>query len=286
MDKYKKSSKMTILVFSVTFLICGIWLGAWFVASQDMSIIRNLTAQPLADVFSSVNALFAGLAFGGVIITIYLQLGELKDTRRELQSTAQANQKMAHRADEKFILELFQTYCSEYFQIIKNDSQKVLFSCVASKAYCDFLVSRLFAAEVLEFPESDAEKISALMGASDLQELKLLDQKARYKFDEIINFFTVLAGDDITNSMVKRCDFSYSFWRPLFWLVALSQNDRYKEHEEIRKYCVEPTFLTVVKKMDNIYGFTVFETHDEFREYFINHPKIKPFMDPNYCVTI
>ncbi len=185
-----------------------------------MSIIRNLTAQPLADVFSSVNALFADLAFGGVIITIYLQLGELKDTRRELQSTAQANQKMAHRADEKFILELFQTYCSEYFQIIKNDSQKVLFSCVASKAYCDFLVSRLFAAEVLEFPESDAEKISALMGASDLQELKLLDQKARYKFDEIINFFTV------------------------------------------------------------------FETHEEFREYFINHPKIKPFMDPNYCVTI
>ena len=61
MDKYKKSSKMTILVFSVTFLICGIWLGAWFVASQDMSIIRNLTAQPLADVFSSVNALFAGI---------------------------------------------------------------------------------------------------------------------------------------------------------------------------------------------------------------------------------
>lgn len=81
-------------------------------------------------------------------------------------------------------------------------------------------MSRLFAAEVLEFPESDAEKISALMGASDLQELKLLDQKARYKFDEIINFFTV------------------------------------------------------------------FETHEEFREYFINHPKIKPFMDPNYCVTI
>ena len=34
-------------------------------------------------------------------------------------------------------------------------------------------MSRLFAAEVLEFPESDAEKISALMGASDLQELKL-----------------------------------------------------------------------------------------------------------------
>ena len=102
MGKYKENSKVVALVSFVTVLICGIWIGAWFVASQEITIIKNLTTQPLSDVFNSVNALFAGLAFGGVIITIYLQLGELKDTRRELQNTAEANQKMAHRADEKF----------------------------------------------------------------------------------------------------------------------------------------------------------------------------------------
>lgn len=282
MAKYKENSKVVALVSFVTILICGIWIGAWFVAGQEVSIIKKLTTQPLSDVFNSVNALFAGLAFGGVIITIYLQLGELKDTRRELQSTAEANQKMAHRADEKFILELFQTYCSDYFQTVKNDSQKVLFSCVASKKYCNFLVSRLFAAGALPFPKEDANKIYHIMGAKELPELIQIDQKTRYKFDEIINFFTVLSGDESTTLMIKRCDFSYSFWRPLFWLVAISQHDRYTESTEIQKYCVEPTFLHVVKKMDCIYGFNPFECNKDFWDYFVEHPKIKPFMDSSY----
>ena len=127
MDKYKKSSKMTLLVFSVTFLICGIWLGAWFVASQEVSIIRNLTAQPLADVFSSVNALFAGLAFGGVIITIYLQLGELKDTRRELQSTAQANQKMVHRQMRNLFLNCFRRIAASISRLLRMIRKRFFF---------------------------------------------------------------------------------------------------------------------------------------------------------------
>lgn len=286
MSNHKENSKVVALVSFVTILICGIWIGAWFVASQDISIIKKLTTQPLSDVFNSVNALFAGLAFGGVIITIYLQIGELQDTRRELKSTAEANQKMAHRADEKFILDLFQTYCSEYFQTVKNDSQKVLFSCVASKKYCDFLVSRLFAAEALSFPKEDSNKIYNIMGAKEFTELIKIDQKSRYKFDEIINFFTVLSGDNSTTLMIKRCDFSYSFWRPLFWLVAINQHDRYVENEEIQKYCVEPTFLLVVKKMDLIYDFIPFECNKEFWEYFIEHPKIKPFMDSSYIENL
>src|SRR5687767_3677259 len=41
----------------------------------------------LGDMFGAVNALFSGLAFGGIIITILLQKEELKLQRKELRDT-------------------------------------------------------------------------------------------------------------------------------------------------------------------------------------------------------
>jgi len=64
-------------------MILGLWLGAWYVGTQQEGM-RTFTSQPLADVFSSINALFAGFAFCGVILTVYLQIQELQDTREVL----------------------------------------------------------------------------------------------------------------------------------------------------------------------------------------------------------
>ena len=141
MSNHKENSKVVALVSFVTILICGIWIGAWFVASQDISIIKKMTTQPLSDVFNSVNALFAGLAFGGVIITIYLQIGELQDTRRELKSTAEANQKMAHRADEKFILDLFKHIVVNIFKLLKMIHKKYFFRVWLVKNIVIFLLA-------------------------------------------------------------------------------------------------------------------------------------------------
>ncbi|PYE30037.1 hypothetical protein DFP83_1323, partial [Idiomarina fontislapidosi] len=59
----KKST--TLLLISVSSsMILGLWLGAWYVGTQQEGM-RTFTSQPLADVFSSINALFAGFAFCG-----------------------------------------------------------------------------------------------------------------------------------------------------------------------------------------------------------------------------
>ncbi|MFH5975381.1 hypothetical protein ACHM2L_16045, partial [Clostridium perfringens] len=81
MEQRLKRRTLLNVIMVVFALIVGIWIGAWYFGMQPL--MKQFTPQPLADIFSSVNALFAGLAFGGVILTIYLQIKELQETREE-----------------------------------------------------------------------------------------------------------------------------------------------------------------------------------------------------------
>lgn len=62
-----------------------------------------------------------------IVLPIWLQITELNETKDELKKTAEANEAMARAnvelarsADERAVLKMFQTYCSEYFQIVKT----------------------------------------------------------------------------------------------------------------------------------------------------------------------
>ena len=53
------------------------------------------------DLFGSINALFSGLAFLGVIIAILLQRKELKDQRKELELTRKVHEETTKILDEQ-----------------------------------------------------------------------------------------------------------------------------------------------------------------------------------------
>ena len=297
-----------LTVVAVIFLIIGIWIGAWWWASTPSPFIKGLTSQPLADIFSSVNALFAGLACAGVLITIYLQMRELAVTAEDLKTTAQANTataraisdtavangemaraslKVATHSDERSVLDLFQVYCSDYFQNVKDSSMSVLIPCVASKAYFDFVVSRFFVGEQLPFPQDCWERVSKVTYSKTYEEFITQEQRNRYKLDELINFFTLLTGRENAREIILRCDFSYSWWRPLFWMIASQQKRRFEEHPRIRAYATPLYFLGVVHKLDEIYGFEPFRSDAEMWDFVINHPKIRSYhLDPAHGTTL
>ncbi|WP_144445437.1 hypothetical protein [Comamonas sp. 26] len=291
-----------LAVVAVIFLIIGIWLGAWWWVATPSAFIKTLTSQPLADTFSSVNALFAGLACAGVLVTIYLQMRELAVTADDLKKTAEANTataraisdtasangemakaslKVAILADERSVLDLFQVYCSQYFQEVKNSSMSVLIPCAASKEYFDFVVSRFFVAEQLSLPPSCWERVSKVTYSKSYEEFIIQEQNHRYKLDELINFFTILTGRENAREIILRCDFSYSWWRPLFWMIASQQERRFIENPRVRVYATPLYFIEVVKKLDEIYGFQPFSSDVEMWDFIINHPKIKSYhLDP------
>ena len=297
MDKNKTSriNRGKFLVTAVACFIIGIWFGAWWWASELSRSLKDITTQPLADIFSSVNALFAGLATAGVVVTIYLQTREIQNTGDDVKTTAEAtaktaaalgktaeaNEKMADASlkmatyyDERSILDLYQIYCSDYFQSVKDSSMSVLIPCVASKSYFDFVVSRFFVAEQLPFPEDCWERVSKVSYCKSQDEFIKEEQRYRYKLDELINFFTVLTGRENSREIIKRCDFSYSWWRPLFWMVASRQKQRFESIQNIQKYATPLYFPDVVRELDAIYGYKPFSSEHEMWDFIISHPKI------------
>lgn len=77
---FKKNSLTIISICSILFvLIC--WFYTYQIFKNEDVTIRGT----FGDMFGGVNALFSGLAFCGIIITILLQSSELKLQREEIK---------------------------------------------------------------------------------------------------------------------------------------------------------------------------------------------------------
>lgn len=76
-------SKFTIISIMAILLVVGLWL-----INRQMLISNSPEVRgTFGDMFGAVNSVFSGLAFAGIIITIYLQREELKEQREELRLT-------------------------------------------------------------------------------------------------------------------------------------------------------------------------------------------------------
>ena len=88
----KKDSYMPLIYFLIGTTI--VWISAWRLIVLWIPLEMNdygeelpMTRGAFGDMFGSINALFSGLAFGGIIFTILLQRKELKLQRKELRDT-------------------------------------------------------------------------------------------------------------------------------------------------------------------------------------------------------
>ena len=84
MSKRKENDRsLSLIALLAIILIVGLWYLTYFLL-KDLQPEERGT---LGDMFGTVNALFSGLAFAGIIITILLQRKELKYQRDELRET-------------------------------------------------------------------------------------------------------------------------------------------------------------------------------------------------------
>jgi hypothetical protein len=275
----------------VFFGIFALWLFAWFIGFRPQ-LLKSITAQPLNDIFLSVNTLFAGLAFFGIIWTSFTQYKDLKESKKLMRETAVANgamasasERMAAHADEKMVLDLFQTYCSEYFQGVKDRSMNVLIASVRSQEYGAYVVSRFsVASQVTEPDPACFSKFVDIKGWGDWNEFLKNERPDRYKLDELINFFSLLVGISNAKDVIRGCDFSYSWWRPLLWMLAVEQELLYHANEQIRLYSTGRALNRIVKRLDAIYGFKSFRSYAETWAYISAHPKVVSYgLDPKYA---
>ena len=87
-DNIEEDSKLAPWLGIAVFFVLSLWFLNWILVTHFIpNEISNRGA--FGDMFGAVNALFSGLAFSGVIITIYLQTKELRLQREELRDTRQ-----------------------------------------------------------------------------------------------------------------------------------------------------------------------------------------------------
>jgi len=89
------------------------WLGLEKAFPLDSDFNERGT---FGDMFGSVNALFSGLALGGIIFSIFLQRSELRLQRKELKDT----RKEFSKQNETMTLQKFET---TFFNILRNHSE-------------------------------------------------------------------------------------------------------------------------------------------------------------------
>ena len=139
MSKKNKKEQDKLNTLIVIFLsIISIWVISIIILSNKF---ENWTERgTFGDSFGAINALFSGLAFGGIIYTILLQRKELKLqreeltlTRKELKRTANA-QELSNKFQSEQIrlsnIPIFQfetRKANQNFLLISNESGKVAF---------------------------------------------------------------------------------------------------------------------------------------------------------------
>jgi hypothetical protein len=81
----------------IFFASAGIIIGLWLLALWVVQILYGFpsNAGEFGDLFGSVNALFSGLAFAAIVVTLRVQMLELRQNTSELQNQANALQRQA-----------------------------------------------------------------------------------------------------------------------------------------------------------------------------------------------
>lgn len=156
-------------IFLIFIVVLALWAAVSYAAYfyfQDWAVLGQF-----GSLFGAVNALFAGLAFAGVVTTLLLQMKEIDATRKEVSITAELLHKQTTiLASQARFLELQEGV--QYRQLQTSGNQ--------------------LRAEILQFMWQ-AEK-SKLEGVEDSNQEKVIRQNMKLYEDKINSIFSSPSG--------------------------------------------------------------------------------------------
>lgn len=192
--KIRLSKRLICIIFVILILV--IWGVSWIIL--DMKIINPNERGVFGDKFGAVNSLFSGLAFAGLIITLFFQKEELELQRQELAETRKELEGQKKEFEEQNKIMRRQSFENTLFNMLSLQQEivnKLSFSGI--KNTLDLNTNFFGGVEVKVIPE----KID-LLGRSVFEEL----------YNEVEVTYVNINGkeakeDGIKNILNKRIDF-------------------------------------------------------------------------------
>lgn len=264
-EKTNSSSLTDLLILTLVLLVVlGIWLGgATWIDSHVTGTDPVAARGQFGDKFGAVNALFAGLAFAGIIFTIFLQNREIKQTKSMLEAQLKDSNK--------------QRFDSTFFQLLAlhNDITSKLQDTHNSgrRAFEDFN-TRIKAedpdfASFVALQKLEREEIRTLKDAKKVQN----EARAKLSEHEISNLETMLEKgvacidnflDDKLQVQERKIKLAYTkaaelhidkyshYFRNLYHLLLFIRDSPLIDHEErgryakfVRSQLSEPELFTI-----------------------------------------
>ncbi len=181
---------------------------------------------------------------------------------------------------ENAVISLFQTYISDTFYEKRRHAWMAMTLALYDPEYCKYLVNHFFPIKCDDAPqrktlnrlkacidkEDSLDKYNKTEFGKDLyKELKVIDHKIRHCFDDILNFYNILASyipdeedspkeKEMMNAIIKKCDFFYEWYRPfLWWLCDLRMKTYLDIHKEQDGILNPIEYKKSLEKLDRLY---------------------------------
>lgn len=218
--RMKRDWVYIIVAVIVVLLVLLVWVGSFLLICY---YLKDWTERgQFGDLFGAVNALFSGLAFAGLIMTIWLQRRDLQYQRESIEQT---NQEMQHQTrkidiqnktlkqqqfDNTFfeLLRMLQTIVDdltlnvEYSRYIDMPDKKSSFTCTGRNVFQELFINRFYkvVAGSSQGIESlhDEIKNNGVDRTFVRDELQFLSHYIRfvYRIVKYVDETTLLANDD------------------------------------------------------------------------------------------
>jgi len=279
----RHKSIIVFILFGIAAILIWLSVPVWL----DM-IFPGINKEQLENLFSPINALFSALALLGLIYTVIqqqkgleLQREELKATREELHTTAEANQTIVSDSKVTALINLYLFYYDKNeFRKTRSKTWFVLRKMIQNEDYFHYTFERgVMAARgyktVTENHRLQFQGIYSPDKELSIDEYLVVDNEHRHQFDDLLNFYNLLAVRSIPKEFFQKVDFNYDGWRQLLYWYAFNAESEFDKDENLRKLCSPMTLKESLQKLDIQFDFESPETFEVVCEF----PIVRTFLN-------
>jgi hypothetical protein len=113
-----KRLQIAILAVAATALVISVWGLSWYWLTQHSGMGTWQERSEFGQAFGAINALFAGLAYAGLIITIFLQTRQLSIQSRQLEHAHDELVEQRRRIESQTRMLARQQFEGTFFQLL------------------------------------------------------------------------------------------------------------------------------------------------------------------------